>query len=141
MWLLPLFRKPLRAASRKPLNLQEGKWAVWMFRNQVFLAGPGIVRTASVRLALTCRSYSDCNLLAALRVAHRQPSRIQRESTVRHSRPCRGVDVEGLVAYGAILNFADVTHDTASYSRMLSGVLGVAARDGSPQAREEAPLF
>jgi hypothetical protein len=35
MWLLPVFRKPFRAGSRKPLNLYGGKWAVQLFRNQV----------------------------------------------------------------------------------------------------------
>src|ERR1035437_9055092 len=37
MWLFPVFRKPLRADSRKPLNLYGGKWAVQVFRNQLFL--------------------------------------------------------------------------------------------------------
>ena len=33
----PVFRKPLRAGSRKPLNLYGGEWAVLAFRNQMIL--------------------------------------------------------------------------------------------------------
>jgi hypothetical protein len=37
MWLLTLFRKPLRAGSRKLLNLYGGKWAGQVFQKQVIL--------------------------------------------------------------------------------------------------------
>ena len=38
LWLLPVFQKPLRAVSRKLLNLYGGKREVRVFRNQMFSA-------------------------------------------------------------------------------------------------------
>jgi len=40
MWVLPVFRKPLRAGSRKRLNLHDGKRAGRVFRKEVFLESP-----------------------------------------------------------------------------------------------------
>jgi hypothetical protein len=40
MWVLPVFRKPLRAGSRKRLNLHDGKRAVRVFRKECFLKVP-----------------------------------------------------------------------------------------------------
>ena len=37
LWRLPMFRKPHRADSRKPLNLYGEKWTVQLFQNQIFL--------------------------------------------------------------------------------------------------------
>lgn len=36
MWLFPVFRKPLRSGSGKPLNPYSVKWPVRVFRNQMF---------------------------------------------------------------------------------------------------------
>jgi hypothetical protein len=40
MRVLPVFRKPLRAGSRKRLNLHDGKRAGRVFRKEVFLESP-----------------------------------------------------------------------------------------------------
>ena len=45
MWLLPVFQKPLRAVSRKLLNLYGGKWEVRVWR-------PGVYRSPGPQSAL-----------------------------------------------------------------------------------------
>jgi hypothetical protein len=54
MWLLTLFRKPLRAGSRKPLNLYGGNVAGQVFQKQMFLNRPDAdIQTEILRNART----------------------------------------------------------------------------------------